>query len=210
MDGARTADPTGSLWRCPPKDGFPPGPTADNIFRKFHKDETWETIWGHPHMELREKRGREASPSAAVMDNQTAEGGGKRGCKNRGEADAVAYGAAKKVKCRKIHALVDTQGLPLRVIVHSAGHQDCDGTGLVLDKIRARFPGLEPVWADNGYNAHQVTAAVAANHPLRIEIVKRSADMKGLSGGRAAGWPSAPSRGSAETAAWPRITKTSP
>jgi hypothetical protein len=32
----------------------------------------------------------------------------------------VGYDAAKKVKGRKIHALVDTEGLPMRVVVHSA------------------------------------------------------------------------------------------
>ena len=92
----------------------------------------------------------------------------------------MGYDAGKKVKGRKIHALVDTEGLPLRVIIHSAGIQDRDGAALVLDKIRNRFPWLELIWADGGYNAHQVTAAAAANHPLRIEIVKRSDAMKGF------------------------------
>jgi hypothetical protein len=53
----------------------------------------------------------------------------------------VGYDAGKKVKGRKLHALVDVEGLPLRVIVHSAGIQDRDGATLVLDKIRQRFPG---------------------------------------------------------------------
>jgi transposase len=81
---------------------------------------------------------------------------------------------------RKIHALVDTEGLPLRAVVHSAGIQDRDGAGLVLDKIRNRFPWLELVWADNGYNAWQIEAAVAKVPVLRIEIVKRSDDLKGF------------------------------
>jgi transposase len=91
----------------------------------------------------------------------------------------VGYDAAKKIKGRKIHSLVDTEGLPLRVVVHSAAIQDRDGAGLVLDKIRESFPGLELVWADGGYNAHQVKTA-AANASLRVEIVKRSDDMKGF------------------------------
>ena len=92
----------------------------------------------------------------------------------------VGYDAGKKVKGRKIHALVDTEGLPMRVVVHSAGVQDRDGTVLVLDKIRNRFPWLELVWADNGYNARQVEAAVAQVPVLRLEIVKRSDDTKGF------------------------------
>ena len=84
------------------------------------------------------------------------------------------------MKGRKIHALVDTLGLPLRVIVHSTAIQDRDGAALVFDKIRQRFNWLELVWADGGYNAHQVDAAAAKVPGLRVEIVKRSDDMKGF------------------------------
>src|SRR6476661_4402913 len=65
----------------------------------------------------------------------------------------------------------------MRVIVHSDAIHDRDGAGLVLDKIRRRFPWLELIWADGGYNAWQVDAAVAL---LRMEIVKRNDDMKGF------------------------------
>ena len=51
----------------------------------------------------------------------------------------MGYDASKKVKGRKVHALVDTEGLPLRVVVHSAGIQDRDGAALVFDRIRQRF-----------------------------------------------------------------------
>src|SRR5260370_4131431 len=68
----------------------------------------------------------------------------------------------------------------MRIVVHSAAIQDRDGAGLVLDKIRRRFPWLELIWADGGYNAWQVDAAVAKVPVLRMEIVKRSDDMKGF------------------------------
>jgi hypothetical protein len=58
--------------------------------------------------------------------------------------------------------------------------QDRDGAALVLDKIRNRFPWLQLVWADAGYHAHQVDTAVAKITVLRLEIVKRSDDMKGF------------------------------
>ena len=92
----------------------------------------------------------------------------------------MGYDAGKQVKGRKIHALVDSEGLPMRVIVHSAAIQDRDGASLVLDKIRQRFPWLELIWADGGYNAWQVDAAVAKVPWLRLAIVKRSDDMKGF------------------------------
>src|SRR5690349_4281813 len=95
-------------------------------------------------------------------------------------AGAISRAIAKQVKGRKIHALVDSEGLPMRVVVHSAAIQDRDGAGLVLDKIRRRFPWLELICADGGYNAWQADAAVAKVPPPRMEIVKRSDDMQGF------------------------------
>ena len=100
--------------------------------------------------------------------------------KGGGTDNQVGYDAGKQVKGRNIHALVDTEGLPMRVVVHSAAIQDHDGAGLVLDKIRRRFHWLELIWADGGDNAWQVDAAVAKVPPLRMEIVKRSDDTRGF------------------------------
>jgi putative transposase len=60
----------------------------------------------------------------------------------------VSYDAGQQVKGRKIHALVDGEGLPMRVVVHSAAIQDRDEAVLALDKIRRRFPWLDLIWAD--------------------------------------------------------------
>ena len=68
----------------------------------------------------------------------------------------------------------------MRVVVHSAAIQHRDGAGLVFDKIRRRFPWLELIWADGGYNAWQVDAVVAKVPLLRLAIVKRSDDVKGF------------------------------
>ena len=62
---------TGCPWRYLPRDTFPPRSTVYNIFRKFQRDGVWEAIWAELHMALRERMGREASPSAAVLDSQS-------------------------------------------------------------------------------------------------------------------------------------------
>ena len=62
---------TGCPWRYLPRGGFPPRSTVYNIFRKFQRDGVWEAIWADLHMALRETLGREASPTAAVLDSQT-------------------------------------------------------------------------------------------------------------------------------------------
>src|ERR1700677_190646 len=169
----------GCPWRYLPCGAFPRRSTVYNIFRQFQRDGVWERIWEELHMALREALDREASPTAAILDSQSlkaAEGGAT----SWSEKNAGGYDAGKKGKGHKIHALVDVEGLPLHVIVHSAGIQDRDGAVLVLDKIRQRFPWLELIWADAGYNAHQLKDAVARSPGLRLEIVKRTDDFKGF------------------------------
>ena len=62
---------TGCPWRYLPRDGFPPRSTVYNIFRKFQREGVWEAIWAELHAALRERLGRQASPTAAVLDSQT-------------------------------------------------------------------------------------------------------------------------------------------
>ncbi len=56
------------------------------------------------------------------------------------------------VSGRKRHLLVDTLGMILAVVVHSAGIQDRDGARLVLAKIKGCFPRLTKILADAIYN----------------------------------------------------------
>src|SRR5271154_706019 len=171
---------TGCPWRYLPRGPFPPRSTVYNIFRQFQRDGAWERIWEELHIGAARGAPPRRQPDRRDHRQPVAESGGKRGAASRSKKDAVGYDAGKKVKGRKVHALVDVEGLPLRVIVHSAGIQDRDGAALVLDKIRKRFPWLELVWADAGYNAHQVKDAVARSPGLRLEIVKRTDDIKGF------------------------------
>lgn len=61
---------TGCPWRYLPRDGFPPRSTVYNIFRKFQREGVWDAIWAELLVALREREGREASPSAAIVDSQ--------------------------------------------------------------------------------------------------------------------------------------------
>ena len=63
------------------------------------------------------------------------------------------FDSGKKVKGRKRHLLVDTEGLVLRAVVHPANIMDRDGVKLVLhESIRSDFPRLRHVWLDSAYN----------------------------------------------------------
>ena len=73
----RTATP----WRYLPRGPFPPRSTVYNIFRNFQRDGVWEVIWAELYMALREHMGREASPSAGVIDSQSLKSAEKGGAK---------------------------------------------------------------------------------------------------------------------------------
>jgi transposase len=62
---------TGCPWRYLPREAFPPRSTVYNIFRAFQREGVWEAIWEELRAALRERLGREASPSAGVIDSQS-------------------------------------------------------------------------------------------------------------------------------------------
>src|SRR5712691_7122356 len=60
----------GVVWRALPHD-FPPGKTVHRYFRTWTKAGTWETIQASLREDLRAAEGREATPSAAILDSQS-------------------------------------------------------------------------------------------------------------------------------------------
>ncbi len=73
---------TGCPWRYLPRGSFPPRSTVYNIFRGFQREGVWEAIWEELRMALRERMGREASPSAGVIDSQSLKSAEKGGAPN--------------------------------------------------------------------------------------------------------------------------------
>ena len=162
---------SGCQWRLLPKD-FPPYSTVQRYFYAWRDNGVWQTINHVLLMDVREAAGRNASPSAGVIDSQsvkTTESGGPRG-----------YDAGKKIKGRKRHLLTDTIGLPVAMIVHPADVQDRDGAPDLLASMRDAFPWLRHVFADGGYAGDKLKNAMAGLGEWTIEIVKRSDVAKGF------------------------------
>ena len=99
----------------------------------------------------------------------------------RGTYDPPGYDAGKKIKGKKRHILVDTQGLLMHAIVHAADIQDRDGGALVMATMFGMFPFLLKLYADGGYQGPLFRAAVKKiMAQLNVEIIKRSDTAKGF------------------------------
>jgi transposase len=133
---------TGCAWRLVPHD-LAPWDVAYRWLAKWTRDGVWDQVHDVLRDRVREAGGRDRQPSAAVLDSQSA--------KSSEGGHAIGYDAGKRVRGRKRHLLVDTCGLLLRAVVHSASVQDRAGAKLVLAGISTLFPLLGLVWVDGGY-----------------------------------------------------------
>ena len=156
---------TGCQWRYIPHD-FPAWQTVYGYFRAWSKDGTWKKIHDVLRGQVRVQAGHEEQPSAGCIDSQSVK------TTEQSSSDTIGYDVHKATKGRKRHALVDTLGLILKLVVTHAGRQDRDGAMLLLDKIGNLYPALQHIWVDGAYAGALVKWAKDCCGVV-LEVVKR-------------------------------------
>ncbi len=133
---------TGCQWRMLPKEY--PRELVYYYYRKWRDDGTIAEAHEVLRAAVRQRSGKQASPSLAIIDSQSSK-------TSRSGATCRGIDGGKQVKGRKRHIVVDSLGLLLVVVVHAANHHDSRAAFGVIEALRYRFPRLAKVIADAGY-----------------------------------------------------------
>jgi transposase len=160
----------GCGWRMLPVH-FGPWQTIYWWFRRLVRRFLFATIHNIALMLDREQAGREASPTAGVLDSQTV--------KSPHAPSGGSFDAAKRLKGRKRHIAVDTDGRLLMVNLTAADVQDASGAEQIVKAIRKRWPWLKHLFADGAYDRGKLMSA-AAYHDFVIEVVRKLAGQQGF------------------------------
>jgi putative transposase len=159
---------TGCEWRMLPND-FPPWQTVYYWFRRLMRRMLFQTIHDLAQMLDRLLVEREVVPTAGVIDSQSVKAPG---------ASERGYDANKKIKGRKRHIAVDTDGRLLAVNLTPADVADSTGASMVLDALKERWPWVKHLFGDAAYDRRTLMDK-AAFLDFTVEVVRR---LQGQSG----------------------------
>ncbi len=143
---------------APPPHDFPPWPTSYHYFACWQQDGIFDQLIGLLRGLVREREGRDAEPSACVLDSQAIKTSANVPLADQGTD------AGKRIIGRKRHLGCDTLGLLLTVLVTAASISDTAAGRTLLSRIAAAHPRVAKAWVDAGYRI------IAIEHGARLRI----------------------------------------
>ncbi len=156
---------TGCQWRMLPK-CFPNWPMIYYYFNSWKASGLIEKIHESLVKRIRKEAGRKKQPSAGIIDAQSVK-------TTLVSSESKGFDAGKKIKGIKRHIIVDTLGLVLAVVIHSAAIQDRDGSKEVIRKLSFKWKKIIKIFADGGYRG-QLIDWVKQRFKIELEIIKRN------------------------------------
>ncbi len=158
---------TGCQWEMLPHD-LPPHETVYKYFQKWRRKGIWQELHDTLRHQLRREMGREDNSSVAIADSQSVKTTEKKGA-------VYGFDGGKKVKGRKRHIVVDSQGLIIGVLVTEANASERLGAVVVLHEEIDKLSRLEVVWVDQGYSGPNFKRAVqqVCGEKVRVEVIER-------------------------------------
>src|SRR5215472_1212525 len=164
---------TGCPWRYLPCN-FPPWQTVFYHFQRLRLKGIWFRLLTALREAERKRVGRNAQPSAAIIDAQSVK-------TVEESAGICGFDAHKWVKGCKRHILEDTLGLLLAVYVSPTDLHDGKGARCLLAGLVPLFPRLKKIWADAAYRGRELAAWCQAEGGWDLEVVERQPDTRGFS-----------------------------
>ena len=165
FNGLRWIVRAGAPWRLMPND-LPPWEAVYQQTQRWIAAGVFEAMVHDLRALLRVAAGRDARPTAAILDSRTLQSTPESGAR-------AGYDGAKRRKGSKMHIAVDTLGHLLALHRHP-GQRAGPRAG------RARWPRrcrqvtgetVELAFVDQGYTG-EAAAEAAAAHGIRLEVVK--------------------------------------
>ena len=164
FDALRYFVRSGCEWRMLPND-LPPWAAVHQQTQRWIKAGCFEAMAHDLREVLRVAAGREARPTAAILDSRTLQSTPTSGAR-------AGYDGAKRRKGAKVHAAVDTLGHVLALRVSAASEQDRAQVGaLAADVQAATGENVELAYVDQGYTGTGPAEAAAA-HGINLQVVK--------------------------------------
>ena len=172
FNGLRWFIRAGCPWRMMPHD-LPPWTAVQQQSQRWLHAGCFESLAEDLRLLLRLQAGRTDAPSAAILDSRTLQSTPESGAR-------AGFDGHKKRKGSKVHAAVDTLGHLLALKVTAAHEQDRAQVAALAQAVQeATGENVQVAFVDQGYTGEQ-PAAAAAQHGLRLEVVKHHEAKRGF------------------------------
>ena len=163
---------TGAPWRYLPTN-FPPWPAVYQQTRRWLAAGCFEAMVHDLRALLRWAADRKAQPTGVIFDSATRQSTPESGHR-------AGYDGYKRRNGSKIHVAVDTLGELLAVLVTPADAQDRAQVATLAAAVQvATGESVEVAFVDQGYTGEH-PAAAAAQHGIRLEVVKLAEAKRGF------------------------------